>query len=357
MSDWHAAVERVLGRVRATAEEVGDAFPHWADSATGRWVTTADGDWTGGYFTGMAWLAWRLTGDPVVRESAAAHTRRLGPRAGDDTVFKGFPFYYGAALGWLAAADEEAREVALAGARGLAAMFDPRLGLIPLGGAAEEGASIGAAETSIDSLQAAPFLLWAGEESGEAALTEAGRRHAERVIALHLREDGSFIQSTSLDPATGAVLRHYTHKGFSDTSTWGRAQAGGMLFSLRSGHRPAAETGARWWLEHVPADRVAYWDFDDPGIPDTERDTAATAIAGNALLKLGGEFTAAGEATVAALVDRYLSPTGAITHCCFNKRPDSRPEDAAASCEFIVGDYYLFESLLILAGHLAADRL
>lgn len=355
MTDWYGAVERMLGRVRVTAEEVGEAFPHWADSATGHWVTTPDGDWTGGYFVGMAWLAWRLTGDRAFRDTAAEHTRALAWRAGDDTVFKGFPFYYGAALGWIAAQDSEAREVALAGARGLAAMFDERLGLVPLGGAAEEGASIGSAETSIDSLEAAPFLLWAGAESGEPALAEAGRRHAERVVELHLREDGSFIQSTSLDPATGEVRRHYTHKGFSESSTWGRAQAWGMLFALRSGHRAASERGARWWLQHVPEDRVAYWDFDDPAIPRTERDTAATAIAANALLKLGGDFAEAGAATVAALVDGYLAPSGAITQCCFNRRPDSRPEDAATACEFIVGDYYLFESLLILAGHLAAD--
>ena len=357
MSDWHGAIERMLGRIRVTAEQVGGAFPHWARSSDGHWVTTPDGDWTGGYFVGMAWLAWRLTGDSAFRAAAAEHTLALRRRAADDTVFKGFPFYYGAAVGWVAARDEAAREVALEGARGLGAMFDVRLGLVPLGGAAEEGASIGSAETSIDSLQAGLLMLWAGREGEDERLAAAGRAHARRVIDLHLRDDGSFIQSTSLDPETGEVRRHYTHKGFSDTSTWGRAQAWGMLFSLRSGHRSAAETGARWWLERVPADRVAYWDFDDPAIPDTERDTAATAIAANALLKLGGDFAAAGEATVGTLVDLHLSPVGAITHCCFNKRPDSRPEDAAASCEFVVGDYYLFESLLILAGHLAADRL
>jgi len=40
----------------------------------------------------------------------------------------------------------------------------------------------------------------------------------------------------------------------------------------------AAERGADWWIAHVPEDRVAFWDFDDPAIPDTERDTAATAV-------------------------------------------------------------------------------
>ncbi len=39
-----------------------------------------------------------------------------------------------------------------------------------------------------------------------------------------------------------------------------------------------------------------------------------------------------------------------LTNACFNKRPDARPHDAGTNCEFIVGDYYFFESLLALAG-------
>jgi unsaturated chondroitin disaccharide hydrolase len=305
----------------------------------------------------MCWLAHRITRDSGFRSSASSHTTRLSSRSEDDTVFKGFPFYYGAAAGWLVCADREARDVALAGARGLARMFKPELGLIPLGTSAEEGSSIGSAESSIDSLEAAPFMLWAGRESGDVQLEQVGAAHARRVIELHLRSDGSFVQSSSLDPETGRLRHHYTHKGYSDSSTWGRAQAWGTLFSLRAGHREAAVRGAEWWLAHVPDDRVSFWDFDDPAIPNTEKDATATAIVGNALLKLGGPFREAGEATISALVEGYLSAGGGLTRCCFNKRADSRPEDAASSCEFVVGDYYLFESLLVLAGEIPADLL
>ncbi len=41
-----------------------------------------------------------------------------------------------------------------------------------------------------------------------------------------------------------------------------------------------------------------------------------------------------------------------LTEACFNKRADARPHDRANRCEFIVGSYYLFESLLVLAGRL-----
>jgi hypothetical protein len=41
-----------------------------------------------------------------------------------------------------------------------------------------------------------------------------------------------------------------------------------------------------------------------------------------------------------------------LTQSCFNKRPDARPEDASTNCEFIVADYYLFEVLAALTGHI-----
>jgi unsaturated chondroitin disaccharide hydrolase len=123
----------------------------------------------------------------------------------------------------------------------------------------------------------------------------------------------------------------------------------------------AAVRGADWWLAHVPADRVAFWDFDDPAIPHTERDTAATSIMLAALLRLSrvapseadrSRYREAAEATARALVERYLTPRGILTEACFNKRADARPHDRANRCEFIVGSYYLLESLLALAGQI-----
>lgn len=373
---WNDAIDRMLRRIEDTAGRVKTGYPHWADEATGEWTTTADGDWTGGYWVGMLWLAAAATGDRRYRAWAEPAAEGLRVRIDAETVFKSFPVYYGAALGAILHGWAPARDIALRTARTFTRLYAPALRLVPLGAQAEEGAHVGGTETSIDSLQAAPFLFWAARESGEARLREVATDHAETIIGLHLRPDGSFIQSSSLDPATGRLVRHYTHKGVSDTSTWGRAQAWGTLFSAQSYQADptrrawleASMRGADWWIAHVPADRVAFWDFDDPAIPDTERDTAATAIALAALLRLAGlaepearraGYREAAEATARALIG-YLTPTsagdrrvpGMLTQACFNKRPDARPHDRISRCEFIVGSYYLFESLLALAGHL-----
>ena len=371
---WNQAIDRMLTRVRDTAARVGEGFPHWADPQNGRWTVTADGDWTGGFWVAMLWLAGRGTGEQRYRLWAQQWSARLRGRIATASVFKAIPFYYGGSLGHLMLNDADAREMALEAAASLLRLYNPALGLIPLGAEAEEGSQVGPAQSSIDSLFASPFLLWAARETADGRMREAARSHAGRVIELHLRGDGSFIQSSSLDPQSGAVIRHYTHKGYSDTSTWGRAQCWGVLLSVMSYAREpgearwlrAAERGADWWIAHAPSDRVAFWDFDDPGIPQVERDTAATAAMACAMLKLAtladpakrDGYRRHAEATVRALVERYLTPVGPsdrrvpgiLTEGCFNKRRDSRSLDAAASNELIFGSYYLFEALHILAG-------
>jgi unsaturated chondroitin disaccharide hydrolase len=379
---WEHAIERMLARVRDTARRVQSGFPHWADPETGDWTVTADGDWTGGYWIAMLWLAYCDTHDESYRERAGKLAGQLRARIDLASVFKAVPFYYGGSIGHILSNDPAGREIALAAAESLTRLYNPRLGLMPLGVEAEEGSHVGPAESSIDSLFATPFLLWAAKETGNARMREIARNHAARVIELHLRDDGTFIQSTSLDPSSGAVLRHYTHKGYSDSSTWGRAQAWGVLLSAMSYMREpeehrwleAAQRGADWWIAHVPADRVAFWDFDDPGIPNVERDTAATAAMSAGLLKLGAavseparqrEYRRFAEETVQALVQRYLTPTGPgdrrvpgiLTESCFNKRTDSRSQDAATKNELIFGSYYLFEALHILAGTLDPKRI
>ena len=374
MQMWTDAIGRILERMETTRKSVGNEYPHWADPETGTWTTTVDGDWTGGFWAGMHWLAAKHTGKDHYRAQAAALAQGLKNRVAVETVFKSFALYYGAALGSILYEDKSANDLALAGARSLTAMYNPALALIPLGSQAEEGGHIGNIETSIDSLQAAPFLFWAARVSADDKMREIAHRHAATIIPLHQRGDDSFIQSSTLDEK-GRLVRHYTHKGYSATSTWGRAQAWGILFSTmsylaapeESSWLLAAQRGAQWWIAHVPKDHVAFWDFDDPAIPNTERDTAATAIASSALLKLSkaaqdaasrSKYQAVAESTITTLVTNYLTPTspqdkripGILTESCFNKRPDARPHDAANKCEFIVADYYLLECLLVLAG-------
>lgn len=354
----------MLRRVAATGTSVTSGFPHYADAATGRWTVSPSGDWTGGFWVGMCWLAAHVTGEPPYappyRDWAHAWAERLRARAHSDTVFRGFLFYYGALLGAVLLEDARAREIALAGARGWAASFSAKAGAFPLGAEAEEAANIGQGEANVDTVQGAALLVWAAREAGEPAWADMAIRHARRHIEFCIREDGSVCQSASFDPVTGRMLRRYTHKGITDESTWARAQAwaivGYTLMYQWTRDREFLQVATRtadWWLAHAPADRVAFWDFDDPAIPHTTRDTSATAIVAAALLKLGAlvpdgrRYTDVGAATAAALAERYLDDRGILSHGCYNKRLSLATEH-----ELIWGSYYLMEALAVLDGKL-----
>ena len=47
---------------------------------------------------------------------------------------------------------------------------------------------------------------------------------------------------------------------------------------------------ARFLINHpkMPQDKIPYWDFDDPGVPNVLRDASAAAIMASALLELSG---------------------------------------------------------------------
>jgi len=383
-ADWRAAAETMLDRAEQSAAQDEPGFPHWADPDTGKWTTTPDGDWTGGAFPGIFWLGYRMTGRPRVLALARSWSARLRPRVNLETAFKGFGFYYGAALGSILADDADAACLALEAAESLVGQFDPTLGLIPLGRDAEESGETGSAYSSIDSLQASPLLFWAAQHTGDRRYSECASAHTTRVLQIHSRPDGSIVQSTELDGGTGRVIRHFTHKGLGDSSVWGRAQAWGMLFSAMAFSQGRQDQwlvhgmrAADWWLANVPADGVAYWDFDDPAIPDAPRDTAATSIACAALLRLArlapdatarNRYRRAAEHSANALVSGYLTrpgppgehagrPAGMLTGGCFNNRADARPHDRITNAELIFGSYYLFECLQILSGTLDAGTL
>ena len=130
---WEKGIERMLVRVRDTAQRVGTGFPHWADPESGKWTVTADGDWTGGYWVAMLLLAYRDTRDESYRERATKLAFQLRARIDLASVFKAVPFYYGGSVAHILLNDPAGREIALAAAEALMRLYDPRIALIPLG--------------------------------------------------------------------------------------------------------------------------------------------------------------------------------------------------------------------------------
>jgi unsaturated chondroitin disaccharide hydrolase len=376
MSDaiWTDAIERMMVRFDDTAAQVTEGFPDYAEPRTGRWTASPDGSWTGGFWNGMLWLALATTKEQKYLDWAERWTELLRPRVQSENIFRSFLFYYGAAIGDILVGNSLARELGLLGARGLATLYNDNARAIPLGREAEavSDVDVGPGDANVDGVQATSLLVWAARESGDENLYEIGIEHALRFIEFCVREDNSVIQSVRFDTETGEIIKNYTHKGYAENSTWARAQAWAMLgYSVNAIWEPDREEfldtalrTADWWIEHLPKDKVAFWDFDAPMSAERKRDTSATAIATAALLKLGAlapseerrrRYREEAEATARVLVEDYLTPTshedprkpGILTRGCYNYRTG-----VATEHELIWGDYYLFESLQVLAGNL-----
>lgn len=363
-------IEKILKRIDATIASGVAGFPHIGDPNSGRWMTSADGDWTGGFWPGMLWLAALYTDDAKYKHAALRWAKKLKPRASSQTVFRCFLFYYGAALGDILFKEDTAKRIGIEGAIELSKQFNPRAGLIPLGPDAEEASSVGNSETNIDGVMSVALLTWGAKVTGNQELADIGRKHALAHINLCIRKDFSVSQSATFSPSNGEVIRRYTHKGYSDQSTWARAQAWAMLgYSLATistngnkALKAAATKLCDWWLDHIPNDYVPFWDFDHPDIPNTWRDTSAAAIASASMLKLasilgvsGSKYLTGAQRTVESLVNGFLTPVsmedgrqpGMLTGGCYNGRMNY-----ATNNELVWGDYYLLESLLVLKGKL-----
>jgi uncharacterized protein YyaL (SSP411 family) len=175
-----------------------------------------------------------------------------------------------------------------------------------------------------------------------------------------VRADGSTAHVALFDPTTGALERTTTWQGYADTSAWARGQAWaihGLSAAYGRTRRPdllqAAQRAADWFIAHLPADGVPYWDFRHPDIPNTERDASAAAIAASGLYDLARRsdaqsaerYRAAADRLLESLASHYLAPptpAGAI----LAHSTGGRPQHAEIDVGLTYADYYFVEALL-----------
>jgi unsaturated chondroitin disaccharide hydrolase len=354
--EFAKALDLLVRRTRHTAAEVGERFPYFAEES-GVWTTTSGGGWCGGHWVGMLWLAYRRTRDAFFRELALRLTRRLAERVSADDMFRGMIHYYSAALGSDLTGDKTLAGIALRAAEGICDMYNAKAKMIPLGSEVKiHGAEVRGKEKGAVDNAAVPLMVvwWAGKRSRRAEFTKIASAVTQQVCKWFIRPDGSTWQVGIFNPASGKLVRRQTILGYADDSCWSRGQAWllyGLAHAYRHSRKPdLLDAFRRVWgffRRELPPDRVPYYDFRDPRIPDVPRDTSAAALAASGLLTLaraqrgaGRVYRAAAEELTAALVNGYLAPDGRLLQGCFNF-----PGQIATNNELIWGSYYLMETL------------
>ena len=295
---WMAEeLDRICGVLKRNMERYGTDFPS-ACATGGKYRIKKNDDWTNGFWTGMLWMAYLHTGDDAFKTLALKNTDSFKQRLDDHFVLDhhdiGFLYSPSVVAAYRITGDEGQRDLAVRAADVLAARFQEKGGFIQAWGKSGDPKEY---RLIIDSLLNLPLLYTAAEITGEARYREMAQRHYENVIRLIIREDGSTYHTYYFDSETGAPSRGATHQGYSDNSCWARGQAWaiyGMPLHVRvSGRAFTAEEQerhdrvVRYFLEHLPASGMPYWDLvfkDGDGQP---WDSSALAVAACGMLEMG----------------------------------------------------------------------
>ena len=140
------------------------------------------------------------------------------------------------------------------------------------------------------------LLMYAFKETRDSAFYHIAVTHANTTLRNHFRDDYSAYHVVDYNPQTGAVQKKHTHQGAADESAWARGQAWAlygftMMYRETRNEKYLAQANhiAQFIIHHpnLPADKIPYWDFNAPGIPNAWRDASAAAIISSALLELG----------------------------------------------------------------------
>ena len=313
----------------------------------------------------MLWLAYLRTGEQRFRAEAGsllvcfrARLELGGP--GVETHDLGFLYTLSAVAASTITGDGDAGALGLAAADRLADRYIEGGRIIQAWGSLDDPAQRG--RIIIDSAMNMPLLFWASHAMGRQRLRVIASAHLDQLARCLIRADGSTIHTYFVDPDTGEGRYARTHQGASDESCWARGQSWGIYgFSLAYAHtaderfRTLAGRLADYFLAHLPADRICYWDLSLGDADGEEKDTSAAAIAAAGLLDLATRV-----ASDAARSDRYRSAAmeilSALSARHLNDRVDAdgillhavcnHPQGEGVDESCLWGDYFFVEALM-----------
>jgi unsaturated chondroitin disaccharide hydrolase len=362
------SLEYAQAQLRRSAGSLdpADGYPR-STRPDGTWSQLRVPAWTSGFFPGQLWYMFDLTRDPHWRAQAERWTAGLERmKTVRNTHDLGFVLFDSFGHGYRLTGDPHYRAVILEGSRTLVQRFNPAVGAIKSWDTETrpDHRSQWTYPVIVDNLMNLEMLFWAARNGGDPAWARLAERHALVSARAHVRDDGSTAHVALFDPATGAFERRVTWQGHADSSAWARGQAWavhGLAASYRETRNPellaAARRSADWFIAHLPADAVPYWDFRHPDIPNTERDASAAAIASSGLFELARltegadarRYRAAAERILASLATSYTTrgtPSRAILLHSVGHRPQNDEVDVGIS----YADYYFVEALMRYRG-------
>jgi len=277
-------------------------------------TTNPDG-WVSGFFAGTLLRLYEYTQDSVLLKNALIRLRLLEKEQFNKTTHDlGFMMYCSFGNAIRITPDAGYDSILINSARSLCTRFNPKVGCIRSWNSAPSHFLV-----IIDNMMNLELLMYAFEKTHDSSFYNIAVTHANTTMKNHFRPDYSSYHVVDYNPVTGAVQRKITHQGAADESAWARGQAWGLygftMMYRTTGDKKYLEQAkhiADFILHHpnLPSDKIPFWDFDAPGIPNAYRDASAAAIISSALIELS-DYTSGNEKNeyknVAATILKNLS--------------------------------------------------
>lgn len=320
--------------------------------------------WCCGFFPGELWYLYEDNPTPELLRFAELYTDRVEPvKNKTSTHDLGFMLYCSYGNGYRITGNPHYKDVLITGAHSLATRYNPTVCAIRSWDFNRENWQF---PVIIDNMMNLEFLLWVSRETGDIQFSEIANSHAEKTMLHHFRPDYSSYHVVSYDTISGNPHKKQTHQGYADESAWARGQAwalyGYTMMYHETNYTPYLELArhiARFMMNHphMPEDKIPYWDFDAPGIPNEPRDASAAAIMASALLDLsileknafGEECRMYAENQLRSLSSpEYLAEPGTNRNFLLKHSTGSKPGNSEVDVPLTYADYYYVEALLRL---------
>ena len=255
--------------------------------------TSGSGWWCSGFYPGTLLYLYEQTKDQSLLSEADRILKVLEKEKNNKTTHDlGFMMYCSFGNAQHIAPKPEYKDILLASAKSLSSRFNPKVGCIKSWDSKPSDFLV-----IIDNMMNLELLFWATQVSGDSSFYKIAVTHANTTMKNYFRPDHSSYHVVNYDPETGAVKQKRTAQGYADESAWARGQAWG-LYGFTVMYRETkdrkyldqADLIAHFILHHpnLPADKIPYWDFNAPDIPNALRDASAAAIISSALIELSG---------------------------------------------------------------------
>jgi len=316
--------------------------------------------WCSGFYPGTLWYIYEQTKDEAIRKEAERALKVLEPNqtyTGNHDL--GFMMYCSFGNAYRITKDEKYKPIIFQSAASLSTRYRPSIRAIQ----SWNKNNYFDCPVIIDNMMNLEMLYWVSDNGGDKKYRDIALTHSNTTIKNHFRPDYSSFHVIDYDLANGKVKRKATWQGAANCSAWSRGQAWGLYgytvmyrFSKNKQYLNQARNIARFILRHpnLPADKIPYWDFDAPMIPNAKRDASAAAITASALLELGqfttgtekNEFVQAATVMLQSLSgSAYRAKAGENGGFLLRHSTGALPLNSEIDVPLIYADYYFLEAL------------